>query len=77
MLDFVQFINDNVANLTPAQKVAMLEDFCLAFGYDGSDKTQFANARITRFIKDAVHKVRKNQAIIETLDLGNGTVVLP
>ena len=80
-LDFVGFINDN-CNLTPEKKVAMLADFCEAFGKSKMNQREFANMQITRFITSAVHRTRKRRAsrMIEMLELkknGSGTVVLP
>lgn len=75
MLDFIQFINDNV-NLSAAKKVELLEDFCKQYGYeeeidDGAGgmipnpvtRKVFANDKISSFIKQTVNAVRRKEQL--------------
>lgn len=77
MLNFVGFINENV-DLTEDQKQAMLNDFCLAYGYAAtSGRAAFANTKIGGYIINTVNRARKESVAIEELVLDDGTVILP
>ena len=75
LLDFIGFISTNV-NLTAAQKLALLSDFCAQYGYqeqidDGQGniipnpitQKEFANRKITRYIAETVNAKRWSKAI--------------
>ena len=75
MLDFIQFINDNVTVLTPAQKAALLVDFCEAHNYeefvtddDGIEipnpvsRKDFANMAIKQYFERLINNVRRFHA---------------
>lgn len=77
-MDFIQFISDN-STLGAQEKLDMLNDFCFAFGFSGTtqQQKQYANERITKFIREAVHRARRQVVQISELQLVDGTVVLP
>ena len=75
LLDFIGFISTNV-NLTAAQKLALLSDFCAQYGYqeqidDGQGniipnpvtQKEFANHKITRYIIETVNAIRLSKGI--------------
>lgn len=74
MLDFIQFINDNVS-LSVAKKTALLTDFCKQYSYqetitdeEGNEvpnpttKQQFANQKFVDFVVQTVNAQRKRSA---------------
>lgn len=73
MIDFVGLINERVTALTPEQKQEMLDDFCDFFGYVAPENRKaWANARIERFIREAVNGTRRRKVSngIVRLDFG-------
>ena len=58
-INFVQFILDNV-DLTPAQKLSLLNDFCAFYDFEGTtpEKKVFVNEQIHSYIKGVIHDAR-------------------
>lgn len=64
-LDFIGFIGENTPNLTPTQKVNLLNDFCESFSVDPipvGDRRRLANEAIQAFIVGSINEVRRKRA---------------
>ena len=69
MIDIIGFISGEVS-LDTDQKVALLDDFCSQYGYQEEiegepnpvSKKDFANSKITNYIKETVNAYRKTEA---------------